>query len=249
MSNLMLYWIDRLSQGTWNSWNMNSQIIMNPTTNSRCTCHQRCVCMAADVWIRCTRNKNARHVRRWISISLNMMLGCRGTGRGTCSIIKTYDSHLASAHVQLRRKINTWENGCKTCVYNDIIYCTSNQVCEVVWCKPPLIANDLQPQVGSHLDELKWVSHLESLQRQVAACGHRTAHWHWHWLCPCGFFFRYENGICSSAYRLKGFERRFLARFWLNPDWKNNGATNTAQVDELYQENLKCPVILGGFRY
>lgn len=71
------------------------------------------------------------------------------------------------------------------------------------------------------LDALKGVSHLESIQRQVAdACGHRAAHWHWHWLCPCGFFVRYENGICSSAYRLKRFERRFLARFWLNPDWK-----------------------------
>lgn len=100
-----------LSQGTWNSWNMSSQLIMNPTTRRRCTWHQRCV-MAADVWIRCTRNKNARHVRRWIGISLNMMLGCRGTGRGTCSINKKHDSHLSSAHVRLRRENHSWENEC-----------------------------------------------------------------------------------------------------------------------------------------
>ena len=109
----------------------------------------------------------------------------------------------------------------KTDVSNKNMYCTSNQVCEVLWCKPPVISNDHQSQAGSPLDALKWVSQLKSIQRQVAdACGHRAAHWHWHWLCPCGFFVRYENGICSSANRLKRFERRFLARFWLNPDWK-----------------------------
>lgn len=109
----------------------------------------------------------------------------------------------------------------KTNVSNKNMYCTSNQVCEVLWFKPPVISNDHQSQAGSPLDALKWVSHLKSIQRQVAdACGHRAAHWHWHWLCPCGFFVRYENGICSSANRLKRFERRFLARFWLNPDWK-----------------------------